>query len=137
MAINSVAGMAHSDSGGGAVRDALPLPRNGADCWSLTAFRAALAETSLSPTRPSLRYGDFMHLSAPPPSDPGVQALRPLGIQEIGPPAPPPQGNSSLCPWSGRLDSETTSQPSCDFGPLFFHLRNGLALETVARASWN
>lgn len=89
-----------------------------------------------------------MHLSAPPPTDPsspGIQDARPLvpftrGPQEFGCPAPPPRGTGSLpavLTQAGRLDSTPTCQPSWAFGPLFSPLRNGLALEALAGASWN
>lgn len=98
--------------------------RNGADCLSLTASRELRVGTSLSLTRPSLRYGDFEHPSAPLPSDPEVhpptsfssllpqesrpadpfsllhnsQALNPFtfGTQEFRPPVPPPLGTCGL-----------------------------------------
>lgn len=140
--------------------------RNGADCSSLIASREPRVGTSLSPTRPSLRYGDFMHLSALLASDPGVhpptsssslgspdnpppapapdpfslgihcsQPLKPFtfGTQEFRPPAPPPQGTCGLA--YSPCSPKTTVQLSCDLQPLFFYLRNGLTLETRARAS--
>jgi hypothetical protein len=88
--------------------------RNGADCWSSATFMEHLVGTSLSPAKPSLRYGDIYTCqpllpltrvpdpspsslrprgpdSNPPPSDPGVQVPA-SSLRSRGPgPAPLPQ----------------------------------------------
>lgn len=89
LASEKAAGMAHSDAARCQPVITCSSIRSGTDCSSLIAFREPRAGTSLSPARPSLRYGDFLCLSAPPPQTQetipqtllppsGVRAPRPL-----------------------------------------------------------